>query len=89
MAGCFHIVVKYPSPCARARRSSGVSGIGNTAVTVQDQRGATGDRADYHLDASLRHLGVVECYDKLKIASAPNGPRVITPPRSPSSHLGA
>ena len=61
MPGCFHIVVKYPSMrtgpalkrCFRNR---------NTAVTVR-QRGATGDRADYHLDASL-NLGVVECYDK-------------------------
>ena len=55
MPGCFHIIVKYPSMrtgpalrrCFRNR---------NTAVTVQGQRGASGDRADYYLDKSLaRH----------------------------------
>lgn len=57
---CYHIIIRHSSMwtkpvlkrCFKSRK---------TAETVR-QRGATGDRSDYYLDAN-QNLGVVACYD--------------------------
>ena len=64
---CYHIIQKFPSMrtkpalkrCFKTR---------STAETVR-RRGATGDRADYHLDPG-DSLSVVACYDPTRCECA-------------------
>ena len=83
---CYHIIEKHTSMrsgpalkrCFRSRK---------TAETTA-HRGATGDRAGYHLDAT-RNLGVVACYDadKCECARWPQGHNAEALPTKPTRRL--
>ena len=84
---CYHIIRKYPSMnsgpalkrCFRSR---------SHADTVR-VRGATGDRADYHLDKDLLGLAVSACYDpeQCDCAKWPQGHNAEAIPVKPARSL--
>ena len=86
MDACYHIIIRHSSMrsgpalkrCYRSRK---------TAETVR-QRGASGDRADYHLDASL-NLGVVACYhpEQCECAKWAQGHNAAAIPVKPARNL--